>query len=210
METSCRNRRKTGCAYSGRAFFSWLAKPSRSHEFSGSAMAAIPAFPSMPERQKRRESSWARCPCGITSVCPTALRPLALSLLCRKHQMSSCVTACVTTLQPRLPATPCGHGHLLPEAALAAYPKRTQGPSKPARTRPNLCLREGTLWLLLVTFPVVSSQLTRSLCPASCERTRSGQARHTPKYHSLPASTVLPSPLSYLGSPPHTQPRLSG
>lgn len=57
LETSCRIRRKTGRAYSGRAFFSSLAKVSKSQELSGSAMAAIPAFPSIPKRHKRRVSA---------------------------------------------------------------------------------------------------------------------------------------------------------
>lgn len=90
LETSCRNRRKTGRAYSGRAFFSLLEKSSRSQEFSGSAMAAIPALPSIPKRQ-RMKSTQTHCPCSSMSLLPCNSKTLlctevlarpAVSLLC--------------------------------------------------------------------------------------------------------------------------------
>lgn len=110
LETSCRNRRKTGRAYRGRAFFSLLEKSSRSQEFSGSAMAAIPALPSIPKRQ-RTKSTQSHCPCSIISPLPCTSKTLA-GVTGRR------ATSDILLSQ--------------------SWPERTQGPYKPARIRPKL------------------------------------------------------------------------
>lgn len=146
LETSCRNRRNTGCAYSGRAFFSLLENSSRSQEFSGSAMAAIPALPSIPKRQ-RRKSTQTYCPCSIISplphtsktlLCTEALARPAVSPLCH-HPVARATS---DTLRSQ------------------SWPEGTQGPYKPARIRPKLERVRKPSGFLLATSLVASSQLT--------------------------------------------------
>lgn len=58
LSTSGRKRRKTGRAYGGRTFSMSFTSFSRSADWDGSAMAAIPAFPSAPVHRNGHSQFW--------------------------------------------------------------------------------------------------------------------------------------------------------